>query len=260
MRVAVMLLLASTALVAQESAPNAARQRAILERMKDAAINYADRLQDFLCVETIERSKREGLIKRWQALDTQEREAAYADHLEHYRALTVNGKPASDSNKIKPGYFLGGSEFGPALGYIFDPKNAAQFEWERVENSGSQRLCVFRYRVTTKEGTMAMQADQDRIALQHHGMVFSDCENGLPMRIRIETEPATLVRPNAKIAIGWNIDIRYAMTEIAGKQFLLPQTAAEWSRFGGTQVRLAIGFRGYRKYEASSAVTFDTEK
>src|ERR1700676_1142794 len=105
-----MLALAS----GQTPESDAAARNAILTRMKDAAVNYADRLQDFLCVERIKRSKEDsGPFKHWQALDTQEREVGYISHQEHYRVLSVNGKPPA-AEKIKPGYFLPSGEFGAA--------------------------------------------------------------------------------------------------------------------------------------------------
>lgn len=253
-------LVTAQIMFAQASAPDEARRQGILERMKDAALNYGSRLQDFLCVEVVKRSTDAGIVKHMHPLDTQEREVTYLNHKERYRDLTVNGKPASPTNQIKPGYFLGGSEFGEALNYIFAPKNAAKFEWDHVENSSTQRLCVFRYRVTTKDSTMVEFANGATIVLQHHGAVSADCESGMPLRIQLETEPATLAQNSSRIAIGLKLEVQYAMTDIGGKQFLLPQSADELSRFGGTRVRVAIQFRDYRKYEASSAVTFDTEK
>jgi hypothetical protein len=239
--------------------PNAAARNAILARVKDAAVNYADRLQDFLCVQRIKRSKEDlGPFKHWQVLETQEREVGYIAHREHFRVLSVNGKPPA-GEKIKPGYFSLGGEFAKPLGYIFDPQSAAEFEWDRLEQSGGRRLCVFRYRVTTTEGTMVMYADADRVHMQHHGLVSVDCDSGMPMRIQIETEPASVQRGILKVALGWKIDIRYAITAIAGKEFPLPQAAEETVRFGSTQTKAEIQFEQYRKYESSATLTFDAD-
>jgi hypothetical protein len=88
----------------QTPEPDAAARNAILARMKDAAVNYAERLQDFLCIELIKRSKEDsGPFKHWQALDTQEREVGYISRQEHYRVLSVNGKPPNTA-KVKAGY------------------------------------------------------------------------------------------------------------------------------------------------------------
>jgi len=191
-------------------------------------------------------------------LETQEREVGYISHQERYRVLNVNGKPPG-VEKIKPGYFLPSGEFGTPLGYIFDPKPAAEFEWDHTEQSGGKRLCVFRYRVTTAESTIILYANGDRVHLRHHGLVYADCETAMPMRIQIEAEPASVVQKLSKIALGWKIDIHYAMTAIAEKEFLLPQSAEEIVRFGTTLTKVEIQFQQYRKYESSSTVTFDAD-
>jgi hypothetical protein len=257
------ILALAAALVLRASAqipePGAAARNDILARIKNAAVNYAGRLQDFLCVELIKRSKEDsGPFKHWQVLDTQEREVGYISHQEHYRVLSVNGK-SPDVAKIKPGYLLPSGEFGKPLGYIFDPKAAAEFEWDHTEQSGGKRLCVFRYRVTTTQSTIILYANGDSVHLRHHGLVYADCESGMPMRIQIEAEPASVVQKLSKIALGYEIDLRYAITAIAEKEFLLPQSAEEIVRFGNTQTKVEIQFQQYRKYESSSTVTFDAD-
>jgi hypothetical protein len=239
--------------------PDAASRNDTLTRMKDAAVNYAGRLQDFLCIERIKRSKEDsGPFKHWQALDTEEREVGYISHQEHYRVLSVNGK-SPGVEKIKPGYFQPSGEFGKVLGYIFDPEPAAEFEWDHAEQSGGKRLCVFRYRVTTAKSTLILYANGDSVHLRHHGLVFADCETALPIRIQIEAEPASVVQKLSKIALGYEFDIRYALTAIGGKEFVLPQTAEETVRFGGSQTKVEIQFQQYRKYESNSTLTFDAD-
>jgi len=244
---------------AQNRQPDKAQQDSILERIKAAAIKYADSLQDFICIESIKRTKEEGLIKRWQPLDTEDRELSYFSQKEHYRTLTVNGKPPSQNNQIKPGYFLPSGEFGPSLDYVFNPKNSAEFQWGHAEQAGSARLCVFRYRVTQKDGTMMIYANGDTVHMQHHGLIYADCDSATLARIQMETEPASVVQNGSKIALGWKIDIRYAMTPISGKEFLLPQQSEEQVRFGGTQTKVEIQFQQYKKYDSSSKVTFDSD-
>jgi hypothetical protein len=102
---------------------------------------------------------------------------------------------------------------------------------------------------------MIMQTDADRVHMQHHGIVYTDCETALPMRIQIETEPDNVIRNGSKISLEGRIDIRYATTAIAGREFLLPQTSEEMVRFGETQTKAEIQVEKYRKYESNSIVT-----
>jgi hypothetical protein len=181
------------------------------------------------CVFNGSNAVKKNRVKRWQVLDTQEREVGYISHQEHYRLLSVDGK-APGAAKIKPGYFLPSGEFGTALGYIFQPKAAAQFEWDHAEQGGAQQLCVFRYRVSASESTIVMYSDGEQTHLGHHGIIYADCKSAMPTRRHIESEPASVRRGIFKVALGWNIDVRYAMTQLARGSFCCHKTPSKSKR------------------------------
>jgi hypothetical protein len=198
--------------------------------MKDTAVNYADRLQDFLCIQRIKRSKEDsGPFKRWQVLDTQEREVGYISHQEHYRLLSVDGKPPGAA-KIKPGYFLPSGEFGTALGYIFEPNR-------RAVRMGScragRRAAVVRVpvsRLSLRIHHRHVHGEQTHLG--HHGIIYADCKSAMPTRMHIESEPASVRRGIFKVALGWNIDVRYAMTQLARGSFCCHKTPRRSSGSG----------------------------
>ena len=90
------------------------------------------------------------------------------------------------------------------MGYIFNPKAVAAFEWDHAEQGGGQQLCVFRYRVSASESTIVMNSDGVQTHLGHHGLVYADCTSAMPMRMQIESEPASVRRGILKVALGWN--------------------------------------------------------
>lgn len=231
---------------------------AFIARMREAAITYSDRLQDFLCTQSMKRSTDNGSSsKHWKVLETQELELGYIAHKEHYRLLKVNGKTTDLEKRIHKGYFRPSGEFGTSLTRIFDPKAAAEFEWDHEENNDGVHSCVFRYRVPLATSTLIMASEEDRVKMAHHGFVSADCEAGAITRIQIETEPASVVRDWRDLAIGVQIDVSYRPTTIADKEFLLPQRAIETARFGNTLTKVEIEFTQYRKYDSSSNITFD---
>lgn len=226
--------------------------------MRDAAITYTDRLQDFLCTQlTVRSADQSGTGKHWKPLETQELELGYIAHKEHYRLLKVNGKTTDPGKRVKKGYWTPGGEFGTYLLTIFDPKAAAEFEWDREESAAGKRSCVFRYRVPVATSTFAITADADRVKMGHHGFVTADCDTGTVTRIQIETEPASVMRYGRDVAIGLQLDVRYGLTTIASKEFLLPQQAIEIAPFGKTLTKAKIRFQQYRKYESDSSIAFD---
>ncbi len=231
---------------------------ALIPRMREAAVAYADHLQDFLCTQLTTRSTDDGSSgKHWRLLETRELELGYIAHKEHYRLLKVNGKTTDLEKRIKKGYFIPQGEFGTSLMKIFDPKAAAEFEWDREEAIGGMRTCVFRYRVPVTTTTLVMKADGDRVDVAHHGFVSADCETGAVTRIQIETEPASVLRNGRRTAIGMKSDVSYRNTAIGSREFLLPQQAVEIARYSNTLTKVEIQFQQYRKYESSSNITFD---
>lgn len=60
---------------------DAATQTAMIARLRDAALNYADRLQDFVCTQFMTCSADpSGSGKHWKLLETQELDVGYISH------------------------------------------------------------------------------------------------------------------------------------------------------------------------------------
>lgn len=241
--------------------PLGAQQQAVVAKMRDAALNYADRLQDFLCVESLVRTvDSSGSGKKWKLLESREVEVGYIGHKEHYRLLSVNGKAADAEKRIKRGYWNPGGQFGTALLLIFAPKAAAEFEWDHEETSDGKQSCVFRYKVPLATTTYGVQADLDHVKLGHHGYVTADCETGAVRRIQIETEPGSVKRHGQSLAVGMQMDVRYGPVRIGANEFLLPERSVEIAPFGKTLTKVEIQFGQYRKYDSNSKITFDDGK
>jgi hypothetical protein len=134
----------------------------------------------------------------------------------------------------------------------------AQFAWDRTEEIGGRRACVFRYRVAEETSTLAMEVNQQSVTLGHHGFVHADCETGSVLRIEIETDPAWVWLGGRRNEIGAKVDLRYGMASIGAKEFLVPIEAVEIARFGGTLSKADVKFQNYRKYDADSSIKFDT--
>jgi hypothetical protein len=231
---------------------------AVIARTREAALAYGDRLQDFLCVQTTDRSvDAAGTGKHWKHLETREVEVAYVAHQEKSRLLSVKGKSMNPEKGIKKGYFTPGGEFGRSLEKIFDPKARATFTWDHEEMQDGRPVCVFRYEVPRASTTMGMTADLDKVFLAHHGVVYADCGSGSVLRFQIAAEPGILRRNGKDIAIGVDLEVRYAPATIGEKEFLMPASADEVVTFGSTKTRAEITFGRYRKYEASSTIRFE---
>jgi hypothetical protein len=244
---------------AQSVEPSPADQRALIARMREAAVNYGEHLQDFSCTQhTIRSTDNESNGKHWKHIDYLEHQVDYVDHHERYRLLNVDGKTNDLAKRLRKGPFRPGGEFGSRLRHIFVPIAQAQFTWDRTEEIGGRRTCVFRYRVAEETSTLAMEVNAQSITLAHHGFVHADCETGSVLRIEIETDPAWAWMGGRRNEVGAQVDLRYGMVSIGAKEFLVPLEAVEIARFGPTLSKADIKFLNYRKYDADSSIKFDT--
>lgn len=232
----------------------------LIARMREAAVHYSDRLQDFICTQITRRSAdTTGSGEHWKPLEVQELELSYVAHKENYVFLKVDGKSVEPEKRIKRGYAKSRGEFGSILRMIFDPKVNANFTWDHEETRNGNRLCVFRYQVRQAASTWVMTFDSDRLKVGHDGFVYADCESGSLARIQIEAEPASLTRNGQQIAMEAQLNLRYRPTLIGANEFLLPESAEEISRNGNTLTKAEIQFRDYRKFQADSKITFDSQ-
>jgi hypothetical protein len=244
---------------ANSSAPTPAAQRTLIARMREAALNYGDRLQDFTCTQLTERfTDNESNGKHWKHIDNLEHQVDFVSHRERYRLQKVNGKTTDLGRRLKKGYFQPGGEFGSRLRKIFEPDQDAEFLWDRDEQIGGRRACVFRYRIPEATSTMAMQVDLESVTLGHHGFVHADCETGTVLRIEMETDRAWVHLGGRRSEIGAQVDLRYGTVTISGKEFLVPLEAVEIARFDRSLTKADIKFKNYRKYDADSSIKFET--
>lgn len=253
---ALLFSLATILACGQVPAPDAAEQQAIITRMKEAAATYNDRLQDFLATQILTRSTASaGSNPHWKVLETQESELSYVGHKVNSKLVKVNGKTTNLDKAVKRGHFLFSGEFG-ALQRVFDTKAMPEFEWDHGEVSEGKRLYVFRYRIAQAATNFVFYSDGDKTPAAHHGLVYADCDSGMVMRFHLETEPATVRRAGRDVPLGYELDVCYAFTAIAGQEFLLPQTAEETSLFNTRLTKAEVRFQQYRKYDSRSTITF----
>jgi len=230
----------------------------MVSRMREAALSYSDQLQDFVCTRIVGRSTGSSPAgTKWKPLEVQESELDYIDHKEHYKLLKVNGDTTDLEKRIKPGYFVQGREFGTALQRIFSPKVKAEFEWDHAEAQSGGDSCVFRYHVAEADSDWGLSVNGRKLHPGHHGFVWAACATGAVTRFRIETEPAEVTIHLVHVPIAEQLEVRYSVTRIGDKEFLLPQSAVDLALYYKTWTKAEIRFQQYRKYDANSSLKFD---
>lgn len=243
--------------------PSSEEQAAILDDVRQYALNYTSSLPDFLCTEVTDRyaaaapgTKYGGAAgddPHWQKLDQLTVRLSYFDQQENYKLILHNSTPTSQDIKD-----VGGSQsfgdFGTMLKEIFEPSTQAHFEWDHWATLRGQRAMAFSYHVSRDRSQYHLIVDKGRgIITAYRGLVYVDAQIHVVLRVTVVAEniPADFPVKSA-------VDILdYDYTDISGHKFLLPLKAEVQANLGDYVTKNHKEFRIYRKYSADSTITFD---
>jgi hypothetical protein len=237
-----------------------AEKEQIVSRVKNWAVEYTNRLQDFLCTQSMTRYKgKTGPSPGWERLEHQQLDVSYKDKKVGYRRLSVDGRTDRIEQRVKKGYLIPGGEFG-AISWPFLPKSAAEFALDHREVVGGQTVCVLSYIVPSGRTNIVMGVNGASVPLAYHGVIEAVCDTGEIHRLEIVTDIGKgpgRVNGTRLVNVGMELDIRYAPYSIAGVSYLLPSHAILKGLFHTTLTRADIDFDNYRKYEVNSNISFD---
>ena len=124
-------------------APPETDTAALLEKGRQAALDYSLSLPDFVCTEVVYRytdpyGGRQLLPVRassdvWNLTDTLTVQLGYFEHKEEHKLTLIDGKPTNRTYDSLGGV-LGAGEFGGMLHSIFNPSSQASFRWVSWKN------------------------------------------------------------------------------------------------------------------------------
>jgi hypothetical protein len=237
------------------TAPEAAELERMIEGARKRAVEYADALPNFTCIEVTHRSVDPSGRKNWRRQDTISELLRYHDHLEQRNTLEVNGGRTSLSRADIKGTISNG-EFGSLLLAIFDPKVKAQLRWTETATLGTGAVQVFTFEVPRARSRYMLVAGPNvsQIKVGCHGRVYIDAQTYGIRRIEMDADgiPADYAMRAAFISID------YDYVNIADHDFLLPIAGEVDVRQGKRfLVRNQIEFRDYKRYGAESNIRFE---
>src|SRR5262245_49482454 len=126
--------------------PSPGEQIQIIEKARDFAREYRDKLPDFIATQTVRRQTLPKGEKSWKAEDTLTIEVTFVEGKEQFNLLTINGKPAGKTKAQRDDLQVSG-EFGTNLWAIFAPQSEAKFKWERWTDLRGRSAHVFSHRI-----------------------------------------------------------------------------------------------------------------
>jgi len=239
--------------------PTSEEQAAILDDVREYALNYSDTLPDFICTQVTRRfgaplpgTKYGGPVDgspRWQALDTLQIRLSYFEKKEKYTVVLMNNAIVNqDYEKVGGSKAFG--EFGSMMREIFEPSTEARFEWDHWGTLRGKRVMAFKYHVRLDRSHFQIAVEQGKlhITTAYHGLIEVEPDTHAVVRIVQEAENIPSDFPMKETSDVLDYDYQ----ELSGQTFLLPLKSEVIMKTLDDIQKLDEEFRLYRKYSADS--------
>jgi hypothetical protein len=236
--------------------PSAVEEHKVWQATRSHALDYTQSLPDFMCTETVHRWQDPGGNEEWQPSPAVAAELSFFDREEHYKLVTVDGKP-SQKSLLEVGGTMSQGEFGSLLGAIFDPHSETDYRWDHWTTLRKRPTAVFFYRIAASHRPSSLLfgpegGKQEKAYAGQRGYVYIDRETNRVTRIAEDAEniPADFPVQKSRAVLD------YDYFDIGGESFLLPMRAEIRLDAGKLQSLNSVEFSNYRKFTSASNVNF----
>ena len=242
--------------------PNSEEQAAIIDEVREYALNYSKSLPNFLSTQVVRRYQagapgsrynRNRSEPSWVQVDLLTLRLSYFDQKEDYKLILHNNSPTTQDYKSVGGATSTG-EFGSLLRDIFEPRTHAHFEWDGWARLRDQLVMAFHYNVEQANSNGASSTrSKEHIVPAYSGRILIDKDTHVVLRVTLNADniPATFPVKMATTILD------YDYTDISGHQFLLPLKSETQMSADGVLSRNDTEFRLYRKYSAEAEIKYD---
>lgn len=225
----------------------------LLARIRNVVNENLERLPDFTCVQTIERSQREPGTKRYRFLDNIRLEVALVEGKELY---AWPGSPKFEERDLRDmvgGGAIGTGDFALHAKSIY-LSGSAEFTYQGTELLRGRKVHVFHYRVPMAQSRYMMRIEKVEGPVGYQGHVYNDAETLEMARIEIHIDEIPDYLP---LKEGHKV-IDYAPVTIGGVRHVLPTTVEMTlvALNGGESLNRAV-FSGCRQYQGESRLLFE---
>jgi hypothetical protein len=244
--------------------PSSEEQAAILDEVREYALNYSRNLPDFICTQVTTRfaaplpgTRYGGAAAdspRWQQLDKLTIRLSYFEQKESYKLVLQNNTPTQvDYEKLGGATSYG--DFGTVMREIFERHTETRFEWDHWGTLRGKRVLAFGYKVAlaTSEYHIGVKDEKLDIKVGYHGLVEVDKETHKIMRVTTIADDIPAGFPIKHV----ESVLDYDYVVLSGHSFLLPLKGNVIATGGDFLEKNENEFRIYRKYEAESTISFD---
>ncbi len=242
-------------------APNALEQAAIIDEVREYALNYSKGLPNFLSTQVVRRYQANAPGARyarssepaWVQVDLLTLRLSYFDQKEEYKLILHNNSPTTQDFRNVGGATSTG-EFGSLLRDIFEPRTHARFAWDGWARLRDQLVMGFSYSVEQANSQWGIEYEKkDHIVPAYSGRILIDKDTHVVLRVTLNADNIPQTFP-VKMA---TTILDYDYTDISGHQFLLPLKSETQMSADGILSRNDTEFRLYRKYSAEAEIKYD---
>lgn len=228
----------------------AAARDDLLERAREAAAEFNEKLPSFICDEIVSRYESKTIKPQWKLRDRVQLELAYTKGKEEYRNIRINGKPLKKGSPEDSGSWSTG-DFGATLVSIFSSTRPEDFRLRGNSEAAGMRAKVYDFSVPKERSQWTIRYGY-AVKPAHEGALWIDPESARVLRIEMSSR---------RLPTNYDIDkvemtVDYGWVDIAGTRYLLPVRSENLACYRGTFTctRNEIEFRNYRKFQVESQV------
>jgi hypothetical protein len=222
----------------------------LIERARVAALQFSQKLPNFICQEFMARFTREGRGQKVPQ-DIVSAEIIYEDGVETYRNVKINNRPTDKRLQDIDGAWSTG-EFASALLDLFDPASKAHFSSGRASAVSGILAQVYDFQVQAANSHWTLSVGSQSVVTAYTGSIWVDPSTARVLRIEIQARniPSDFPIDTVESAI----DYSYVMIE--GKSFLLPVHAESLGCQRGSSfcTHNIIDFRNYHEFKSNSKI------
>ena len=234
--------------------PSSEEQAAIIDEVREYAMNYSKNLPNFICTQVTRRYADPTGMEFWRSQDTITARLSYFDQHESYKVVLVNNQ-YTDRAMDSLGGATSTGEFGSLLKQTLDRKTEAQIDWDHWATLRGKRAYVFAYSVDSYHSQWSIDYERtQRIVAGYRGLIYVDKENHMVLRITLNADG---IPPSFPVQEASTI-LDYGYTKISGQEFLLPLKNTLRMRHEKYLSKNESDYRLYNKFSADATVKFDT--
>jgi hypothetical protein len=219
----------------------------LIERAREAAFEFSDKLPNFICEEFMSRFAQRGRGPE-TSLDVVSAEIVYDNAQESYRNVKINDRPTDKGLEELDGSWSTG-EFASTLLALFHPDTKAEFRPGGASSISGMGAQVYDFQVRGDKSHWVLHFGSQTVVAAYSGSVWVDPNTARVLRIEMQARnmPSDFPMDTVESAVD------YSYVTIGGTSFLLPVHAESLGCERATSIcsHNTIDFRNYHEFTST---------